>query len=434
METETKLDRVTMPALGKPSKIDIIHATETKLGNGIPVYSVNGGTQDVVKIELIFPAGSRQQDMPLIADTTNVLLEEGTTKHNSEEIASLLDYYGAFLETSAHHDYATVSLYSLGKHFSKVLPVLEELVKQPSFPQDEIDVYLTNKKQRFIVEEKKGRVVAARNFPALLFGNNHPYGHTTKIEEFDTVKRENLAAFHKGHYSSNACTIILAGKIKDQVFSSIGDNFGGNDWKTANAQVNGKPAELEPSAERKHYMPKEKALQSAIRLGRVLFLKNHPDAIPFQILNVILGGYFGSRLMSNIREDKGYTYGISSGVVFLKEAGYFQIASEVGSDVCDKALVEIYKEMDRLCTETIPEAELQLVKNYLRGNVLRSMDGPFALAERFKQVWLHGLDYSYYEKYISTVADITAAQLKDIACKYLQKDSIYELVVGSKKA
>jgi len=175
-------------------------------------------------------------------------------------------------------------------------------------------------------------------------------------------------------------------------------------------------------------------LQSAIRLGRVLFLKNHPDAIPFQILNVILGGYFGSRLMSNIREDKGYTYGISSGVVFLKEAGYFQIASEVGSDVCDKALVEIYKEMDRLCTETIPEAELQLVKNYLRGNVLRSMDGPFALAERFKQVWLHGLDYSYYEKYISTVADITAAQLKDIACKYLQKDSIYELVVGSKKA
>ena len=122
--------------MGKPSKIDIVHATETKLANGIPIYSVNAGTQDVVKIELIFPAGARQQGMPLLADTTNNLLEEGTTKHNSEEIASLLDYYGAFLETSAHHDYATVLLYALGKHFSKVLPVLEELIKQPSFPQE----------------------------------------------------------------------------------------------------------------------------------------------------------------------------------------------------------------------------------------------------------------------------------------------------------
>ncbi len=432
METETKLDRNTMPALGKPSKIDIIHAVESKLPNGIPVYSVNGGTQDVVKIELIFPAGTRQQNMPLIADTTNAMLEEGTTKHNSEEIASLLDYYGAFLETSAHHDYASVALYSLGKHFSKVLPVLEELVKLPSFPDQELDVYLTNRKQRFLVEEKKVRVVAARNFPALLFGDNHPYGHATKMEEYDAVKKEKLAAFHKGHYSSNGCTIIVAGKIKDAVVNALSDNFGKDDWK-GNVESNGKAVTIESSSEKKHYIPKDKALQSAIRMGRMLFLKNHEDAIPFQILNVILGGYFGSRLMSNIREDKGYTYGISSGVVFLKEAGYFQIASEVGSDVCDKALVEIYKEMDRLCTEPVPAAELQLVKNYLRGNVLRSMDGPFALAERFKQVWMHGLDYSYYEKYINTLAEITSAQLKDIACKYLQKDSIYELVVGNKK-
>ncbi|MGP8214991.1 MAG: M16 family metallopeptidase [Bacteroidia bacterium] len=434
METEIKLDRMTMPALGKPSKIDIIHALESKLPNGIPVYSVNGGTQDVVKIELIFPAGSRQQNIPLVADTTNAMLEEGTQKHNAEEIASLLDYYGSFLETSVHHDYASVALYSLGKHFGKVLPVLEELVKQPSFPQQELDVFLTNKKQRFLVEDKKVRAVAARNFPALLFGDTHPYGHVTKIEEYDGVKKENLADFHKGHYSSENCTIIAAGKIKEQVLNTISDNFGGNDWKTGNIISNGKQLEIKPSADKKHYMPREKALQSAIRMGRMLFLKSHADAIPFQILNVILGGYFGSRLMSNIREDKGYTYGISSGVVFLKEAGYFQLASEVGSDVCDKALVEIYKEMDRLCTEPVPPAELQLVKNYLRGNVLRSMDGPFALAERFKQVWLHGLDYSYYEKYISTLAEITSAQLKDVAGKYLQKDTIYELVVGSKKS
>ncbi len=434
METEINLDRRTMPAFGKQTKIDIQHAQESKLANGIPVYSVNAGTQDVVKIELIFPAGARQQGLPLIADTTNAMLEEGTTKHNSEEIASLLDYYGSFLETSAHHDYASVALYTLGKHVSKVLPVLEEIVKEPSFSQSELDIYLTNKKQRFLVEDKKVRVVAARNFPALLFGDNHPYGHATKIEEYDTVKRDTLQSFHKTNYSANGCAIVVAGKVKDSVLNSLGDSFGGSNWKSADAQLNGKTFEVQPSAEKKHLIVKEKAMQSAIRMGRMLFVKSHADAIPFQILNVILGGYFGSRLMSNIREDKGYTYGISSGIVYLKEAGYFQVASEVGTDVCDKALVEIYKEMDKLCTEPVPDAELQLVKNYLRGNFLRSMDGPFALAERFKQVWLHGLDYSYYEKYVATLADITSAQLKDLAGKYFQKDSIYELVVGNKKA
>jgi len=433
METEVRLDRHTMPALGKPSKIDILHAAESKLPNGIPLYSVNTGTQDVVKIELIFPAGTLQQNLPLVADTTNALLEEGTAKHSSEEIASMLDYYGSFLETSSHHDYASVALYSLGKHVNKVLPILEEIVKEASFPKEEIDVYLTNKKQRYLVEEKKVRVVAARNFPALLFGNNHPYGHVVTLDEYDAINRDQLLKFHRSHYASNGCAIIVAGKIKDQFLNTLSDSFGGSNWKADDLKKTGEFA-ISPNAEKKHYMPKDKALQSAIRMGRMLFHKNHPDAIPFQILNVILGGYFGSRLMSNIREDKGYTYGISSGVVFLQQAGYFQIASEVGSDVCDKALVEIYKEMDRLCNEPVPQDELQLVKNYLRGNVLRSMDGPFALAERFKQVWLHGLDYSYYEKYINTLAEITSKQLQDIAGKYLQKDSIYEMVVGSKKA
>jgi len=432
METEVKLDRTTMPVFGKEANIDIVHAQEGKLPNGIPLYSVNAGTQDVIKVEMIFNAGATQQNKPLIADTANSMLEEGTTKHNSEEIASMLDYYGAFLEVAAYHDYAAVTVYSLGKHVAKVLPILEELVKEPSFPQQELDVYLTNKKQRFLVEDKKVRAVAARNFPALLFGDAHPYGHVTKIEEYDTVKQADLQSFHKTNYSPNGCAIIVSGKFKEPLMNMIGDHFGGSTWKAQQTEAS-KKVDITPSAEKKHFMAKEKALQCAIRMGKPLFLKSHPDAIPFQILNIILGGYFGSRLMSNIREDKGYTYGIGSGVVFMKDAGYFQISSEVGSDVCDKALIEIYKELDRLCTEPIPQAELQLVKNYARGNFLRSMDGPFSLAERFKHIWLHGLDYSYYEKYVSTLAEITSAQLMDVAKKYLQKDSIYELVVGAKK-
>jgi predicted Zn-dependent peptidase len=432
MPTEVKIDRKIMPALVSAGKIDIPHAHSHTLANGIPVYYINAGTQDVVKIELIFRAGAYNQDMPLLANTTNAMLEEGTKKHNSEEIASMLDYYGSFLETSAHQDYAVVALYSLGKHVSKVLPLLEEIIKEPTFPQEEFDVYIKTKKQRFLVDDQKVRVVAARNFPSILFGDIHPYGHAVKINEYDNLKTELLKQFHSSHYSPDGCAIIISGRVDEKHLKLLADYFGSSSWKPVSSNGSAKELPLKASTEKKHLIEKKGALQSAIKLGRPLFLKNHPDSIPFQILNTIFGGYFGSRLMANIREDKGYTYGIGSGVVFLKHAGYLQISSEVGANVCANALVEVYKEMDRLCTDLVPAEELQLVKNYLTGNFMRSMDGPFSLAERFKNIWLHGLDYSYYEKYLQTLNDITAEQLRNIAGKYLAKDSIYELVVGAR--
>lgn len=433
------LDRKTMPHFATGSKIDIIHAQNYSLPNGIPVYYVNAGTQDVIKIEVIFRAGSREQDVPLVAGTTNSMLEEGTKKHTSEEIASLLDYYGSFLETSAQNDYASVTLYTLGKHLDKALPVFEEIIKEPSFPQHELEIYLHNNKQRFLVEEQKVRAVAAKTFPSLLFGDAHPYGHKTRIEEFDGVKKEYLEAFHQKYYSPGNCAMIISGQVNETLLNKIGDYFGkekgmdnaspkGSFWQGQFTMDN----TFAPAKDKINFIPKKDAVQSAIKMGRILFLKNNPDAIPFQILNTILGGYFGSRLMSNIREDKGYTYGISSSVVFLQHAGYFNIGSEVGSTVCNAALAEIYKELERLCKEPVPQEELQLVKNYLRGNFMRSMDGPFAMAERFKHIWLHNMDYSYYENYVKALSDITSAQLLEIANKYLQRDSMYELVVGAK--
>jgi zinc protease len=430
MPTETILDRQTMPAIAANTKIEIINAQKTTFSNGVPVYYVDAGTQDVIKAEVIIRAGTREQDIPLTASTANSMLEYGTVKHSAEEIASLLDYYGSFLETSVNHDYALVTLYTLGKHLDEVLPLFRELLYEPSFPQNELDIFLINNKQRFIVDEQKVRVVAARNFPEILFGAVHPYGKKAEADDYDRIKRENIESFHTKLYSQGSYTLIVSGNIKGHTLAAIEENFG-KDIKTKTnpeKQINYTPS---PAAEKKKFIAKKDVTQNAIRLGKTLFLKNHPDAIPFQILNTVFGGYFGSRLMTNIREDKGYTYGISSGVVFLQHAGYFTIASEVGSDVCTKALEEIYNEIDILCTKPIPENELQLVKNYLRGSFMRSMDGPFAMAERFKQLLLHNMDYSYYESYLNAVNNITSSELKNIAEKYLQMESIYELVVGA---
>ena len=223
----------------------------------------------------------------------------------------------------------------------------------------------------------------------------------------------------------------MAGKVDDDVLSLLDNHFGGNDWN-AITTPSIKDLPIITSANREQLILKEDAMQSAIRIGKVLFNKTHPDFQPLQILNTLFGGYFGSRLMSNIREDKGYTYGIGSGIASLQNSGYFFISTEVGVDVCKDALKEIYFEMNRLREELVPEDELQLVKNYLLGMFLRSVDGPFAMAERFKGIMEYNLNYDYFDRYIATIKEISASQLRSLANSYFDKDSMIELVVGKK--
>jgi predicted Zn-dependent peptidase len=432
-----KLDRKTMPGLPEPKKIEIIHINKGQGLGEVPLFYINAGTQDVMKIEVLFRAGSREQKQPLVAGTTNAMLEEGTKHHTSEEIASLLDYYGSFIEFSSHHDYAATTIYTLGKHVEHILPLFREIISEPSFNENELNLYLTNNKQHFLIDEEKVRVVAARNFPTLIYGKNHPYGKKAIANDYDAIKKDILENFYTQYYSA-PLAILISGRVDDAGLKRITDCFadfkGRDGMHTVSATEPGDWKSLfQPDAEKHHLIEKKDAMQSAIRMGRTLFVKSHEDAIPFQILNTILGGYFGSRLMSNIREDKGYTYGISSQVLFMQYSGNFVIASEVGANVCANALKEIYFEMERLCNEPVGEEELFLVKNYLRGNFMRSMDGPFALADRFKHIWLYGMDYDYYEKYLDTLSSITSKQIMDIAWKYLKKEDMYELVVGKKE-
>ncbi len=193
-----------------------------------------------------------------------------------------------------------------------------------------------------------------------------------------------------------------------------------------------KEHELESSVVLKHFIEKPDSVQSAIRIGKLTIGKSHHDFVKLQVVSTILGGYFGSRLMSNIREDKGYTYGIGSFIAPMNQASYFGIATEVGVDITRQAIDEIYKEINRLSTDIMPNEELELVKSYLMGEILKSVDGPFALAERWKGMLLFGLDSEYFKKMIETISSITPEEVLDIAKKYLVADEMYEVVVGKK--
>lgn len=424
------LDRNITPEFKTVDSIHLIQPESKTLSNGTPVHFINSGDQEVVRIDFIFNAGTRFQDRPLVASFVNDTLDEGTKTRNAESLAEELDFYGAFIESETNTDSASFTLFSLNKHLASTLGIVEDVLVNAAFPQHEFDIFRSNRKQQFIVDTDKVSSLARRRFNTLVFGEKHAYGISAKLEDFDSLDRNALEKFHREFYALKNCTIVVSGRIAAETFALLDTTFG--------KYKDGKPASntlkaISPVKERIQTIEKAGAIQSAIRMGRSLFNKTHPDYMKMLVLNTAFGGYFGSRLMANIREDKGYTYGIGSGMVSMQDGGYFVISTEVGVDVTNAALKEIYHEIDRIQTDLIPEEELELVRNYMTGVFLRSTDGAFAMADRFKSLMSYGLKYDYYQKYLETIKTVSAAELRDLAQKYLKKEELIELVAGARK-
>lgn len=427
------LNRKIQPPFQQINKIDILKTENYKMPNSIPVCMINAGTQDVVKLDFVFQAGSWEQDTPLQAMFTNLMLNEGTNKFSSKKIAGIFDFYGALLNLSAEKHSAVLSVVVLNRHVDKILPVIEDILKNSVFPGKEFSTVKQKEKQSFLIDLGKVKTIARNQLSRALFGPDHPYGKTAEADDFDRLDTGQLASFYSRLYHGGNCTIFVAGKINDRTLSGLEKHFGDRGWcrkknlKNADMLFTG-------SREKYHHAEKPDAVQSAIRVGRVLFNKLHPDFHGMQVLNTILGGYFGSRLMANIREDKGYTYGIGSAVIPMKHAGLFAIMSEVGAEFSDNTIKEIRYELKRLRTEKIPADELALVRNYMLGEMLSNFDGSFATIEAYKGLYEYGLDNSYFNKAVDTLRTISPGELKRLANEYLHEDSMYYIVAGKRNS
>ncbi|MBA3681502.1 MAG: insulinase family protein [Bacteroidetes bacterium] len=424
------MNRTEAPAFKTIDRIDIIRATKEKLNNGIELYTLNAGSQEITKIEFIFKAGMYYQPAPLIASNTNSLIESGTKSYTANQISDGVDFFGSFLELEVGQDFATVTLYSLNKYLNESLKFIEEVLKYPTFPQDEFKIHVTNKKQKHLINSQKVDILARRKFSELVFGEKHPYGIQVNDTDFERVNVTEIKAFFKDHYSSNNCTIIASGHLPNNLLTTLNGFFGEKSWGNTDAKIAPGNILLQTTKQSKHFIERPDAIQSAVKVGRLLFNKTNPDYFKFQVLNTILGGYFGSRLMANIREDKGYTYGIGSGLASFVNGGYFAISTEVGADVTKQTLEEIYKELNTLRTDLVSDNELETVRNYILGHFLRSVDGPFSLADKFKSIWEFGLGYDYFENYFNAVKTVTPKELRDLANKYLKEEDLIECVVG----
>lgn len=425
------LDRTVTPKFKPVQEIQLIRPEHESLPNGIDLYVVRAGDAELVRVEFIFQHTTWNQALPLQNKAMAANLLEGAGPYTAARLAEEIDFYGAFLNADHHPDYTLVTLYSLNKHLEHTLPLVKEVLYRAAFPDTELKIYKQNGKQKLQVNLEKNDFLARRLFNSSACGDDTPYGYPVHPGDFDHITRDALLEAYRQQIHAGNCTILISGKVQESSLRQIEKLFGQSPADRSSPPFRQPAFEMHPGTEKKHLMERPKALQSAIRIGGPFPGKSHPDAPGLQVLNTLLGGYFGSRLMSNIREDKGYTYGIGSVIYPLKAGGIFYIATEVGADVCEKATGEIYKELNRLLTEPAREDELALVRNYMLGTFLGSLDNAFSHADKFKNMLLFGLDEAYYERYLETVRTITPVHLQELAGKYLSHE-FYEVVVGKK--
>lgn len=396
------------------------------LRNGIEVYAVNAGAEEVMSLEWVFFAGNWQEEQNLVAATTNFLLRNGTSSKTAFQINEHFEYYGAYLNRGCYNETATLTLHCLTKHVKELLPVVKELITDSVMPQDELDIYKQNMKQRLRVSLKKSDFVASRLIDVYLFGEKHPYGKYSKAEDFDALNREQLLDFYKKYYQQGKLIMFVAGKLPADIESLLNQHFG--DMPDNKIATN--PILVEPATEKKYRVINDaEGVQGSIRMARPFPGRQHPDFMKAMVLNSLFGGFFGSRLMSNIREDKGYTYGIHSFIQNHVHDSAWVVSTEAGKDVCEATIAEVYKEMKGLREELVDEEELLLVRNYMMGGLLGDLDGPFQIIARWKNIVLNDLTERYFYDSINTIKTISAEELRTLAQKYLQPEDFYELVV-----
>ena len=423
------MNRTEAPKIKTVDAIDLLAVEQIKLDNGIPVYIINAGDQEIVKIDFVFEAGKWYEPKNLLADFVNRMMREGVKGKSAKDIADIFEFYGSNLESSVSFTNAGFQLYSLNKHLPHILPLLMEIFTEASFPEDEFLTMLNNRKQKHTERLAKNDYIANRNFLSAMWGPEHPYGRVTEFQDFENVNTGQLKDFYKGYYNASNCFILIAGKLDDAIIKSLNSVFGTKAWLGARApqDINYIP---QPNGELRLHTEKKDAVQSSVMIGNATINKYHPDFDKLSVVNTVFGGYFGSRLMANIREEKGYTYGIFSSLSSYQHGGILEISAEVGKEVSEATINEVHNEIKAMRNELIDEEELDTVKNYLTGRLMRSVDGPMKYADVYKGLILYGRDSDYINGYLHTIHEITAEEVRELSVKYLDFDRMYKVTVG----
>ena len=421
------LDRTVAPAINPIDRFHLPKVETVSFSNGNKLHTFALGTQPVVRVEWIFNTGSRVEEKTGTSFFTSKMLAEGTSALTSPQIQEFLAQFGAFLEVNPGNERINITLFSLEKHLAVLIPFIKNLLTDSIFPEEQLTKMKQIQSQGIQVNLEKTAYVAGVAFRELLFNNNHPYGKHLNLEVIDAIKKEDLILFFKEELLNKTCDIIITGGFSAESLSLLEQQFGKDNVVGCNTKKP-LPSLLKPT--REIVLEKEGSVQSSVRYGRMLFNHSHADYFDAYILNEILGGYFGSRLMQNIREEKGYTYGIHSSIVPMQEDGYFVIGTDVKREFTKNTIEEIEKELQLLIDVPVSDNELETVKNYMLGSFVGDIQTPFSIADKYKTIYFNGLGDDYYDRFFARIQSITAADIQAVAKKYFTPAEMSYVISG----
>src|SRR5690554_1529591 len=422
------IDRSKAPEFIIPETIQLLQPIERVLSNGLPLYYFYTPQLDAIRVEVISKANGEwlHKEKELVPFFVLNMLMEGTKKYKSEELDNFFDHYASEVDAISTFEQSGLSILTTKKHFSNVMPLFSSLFTEAVFPEKELNKRKAQRELSISLIRQQTGARASQLLRRGLFGKDHPYGFIATEEDVRRVNQDDLKHYYETAFLTQP-EIFVTGNLEIENLEEIERLFAG--LKSQSSLI--PPTPFEPLTEKRISEPVEKSVQASIRLGQHLIPKSHPDYHAVAVFNTILGGYFGSRLIKNIREEKGHTYGIYSSIGSLNLSDYWMVMADVQQGFSEEVIDEVYKEIDILKKVPIPASEQEVVRNYMIGNLLSNFSSPFDLMTRFKNVHQYGLDYSFYEEQLAFIKVFTPEDMMRIGNKYFDRENIFEVVVGT---
>ena len=421
------VDRSKAPQFSLPTEFSLPAPQQFKLGSGSTVFYFPTPGIDAVKLEVI--GNSSRSLLPnshaLIPSFTLQMLQEGTAKLTAQQLAEFFDYHGAEVYPTLSYTQEGLSLICIKKHLPTILPIFLSLFSEARFPEENLAKRKSQRALSLKLDQEKPSSRAGQLFKKGLFGPNHPFGQEITEAHISEITPALLQAYYQDHLWKD-CSLFLSGDFKTQELEQLLASLNQLPLKQG-AKKEGLPA---PTSTPLLVEDRADAVQSSIRLGAWSIPKHHEDFPALAVFNTLLGGYFGSRLVKNIREDKGHTYGIHSTLVELDQYAYWVIAADVKKAHQEEVFSEIDKEIQILRTVLASSEEIEILRNYLIGQLFAKFSSPFDLIDQFKGVYYAGLDFSYYEKRFETLKKFTVEDLLTIGNRYFSSPDRVQVRVG----
>jgi zinc protease len=423
-----------VPALALERAVTWPKRTKARLSNGLEVILAESHTIPKFHGDLFFRSGNAAvaDRAPGLAEMTATVVRTGTAKRASRQIEEDLRRIGADLSSNAGSDTSAISFAGLSEMAEPLLGLVNELAREASFPEAEFERERRQKLEEVKLERTEPGFLASERLRKVLFGA-HPYGQISPSEaQVAAYKREDLQTIYREAYTPENGLLLMVGDFDSQEMLKTAEKvFGG--WRGKKPEAKTYAAPPNPRGRRVYLVHVPGAVQTQILAGCHAITRKHPDWVKLGLTNSLYGGAFNSRLVMNIREDKGYTYSPRSGVSALRQHGYFSVSAAVRNDAVAASLTEIFYEIDKLRSLPVPQAELADAQNYLSGVFSMGLATQDGLLSQFSTVALNELPDDYLETYRAKVRAVTPTDLLETARKYFDSANMQIVVVGDRE-